>query len=181
MPTMRFGSRDLLEYDSRYGVLICRECQYAIQKSALGSHLLRHKIYREKRRRLLSTIAELDLLEPHHVPLPPPASPPIDALPIISGYRCTLGECGNLCASFKRMRRHRCEVHGLREPLNSSFAYPVKLQTFFRGTKLRYFEVTSSTAERTAGPVLVANSCGDNEYDNGDESDRSYHEEVHNE
>ncbi|CRG89159.1 hypothetical protein PISL3812_06195 [Talaromyces islandicus] len=41
------------------------------------------------------------------------------------------------------MSRHKSEVHEL---LNSpSNARPAKLQTFFRGTKLRYFEVTCST------------------------------------
>ncbi|KAF2792357.1 hypothetical protein K505DRAFT_307755 [Melanomma pulvis-pyrius CBS 109.77] len=141
MSPIRLGSRDLLEYDARHGVLICRECQYAIQKSALGSHLLRHKIYRDERQHLLSSIAQLDLLEPDHVPLPNPASPPIDALPIIPGFRCAVVGCGNLCASSKRMRRHQSEIHGLREPSRSS-SLAVKLQTFFRGTKLRYFEVT---------------------------------------
>ena len=116
MPSIRFGSRDLLEYDARYGVLICRECQYAIQKSALQSHLLRHKIYRGERQNLLSSIARLDIFEPQNVPLPNPSSPPIDTLPIISGYRCTAAGCENLCASFKRMRRHWSEIHGQNEP-----------------------------------------------------------------
>ncbi|KAK9242873.1 hypothetical protein V1506DRAFT_546202 [Lipomyces tetrasporus] len=164
MPAIRLGSRDLLEYNARYGVLICRECQYAIQKSALPSHLLRHKIYRGERQRLLSSIAQLDLFEPHHVPLPTPASPPIDALPIISGYRCTAVGCGNLCASSKRMRRHLSEIHGLSDPPNSSsFARPVKLQTFFRGTKLRYFEVTFSPAAGSAGAAPLATTTDDDD------------------
>ncbi|KAK9482167.1 hypothetical protein V1527DRAFT_522231 [Lipomyces starkeyi] len=175
MPAIRLGPRDLLEYDARYGVLICRECQYAIQKSALQSHLLRHKIYRDERQRLLSSIAQLRLFEPHHVPLPTPAPPPIDALPIISGYCCTVVGCGNLCASSKRMRRHRSEIHGLSEPHNSSsFARPVKLQTFFRGTKLRYFEVTSPPAAGTAGVAPLATTTTD---DNDD--DERYDEQVH--
>lgn len=140
------GPHDLLQYHSRYGVLICRECQYAIQKSALQSHLLRHKIYRGDRQRLLSSISRLDIFEPDKVPFPNPASPPIDALPIISGYCCTADACGNLCASFKRMKRHWSETHGLSDPSNSSIARSVKLQTFFRGTKLRYFEVNFSPA-----------------------------------
>jgi hypothetical protein len=156
MPPVRLGSRELLEYDARYGVLICRECQYAIQKSALQSHLLRHKIYRRERQHLLSCIARFDLFEPQHVPLPAPTSPPIDSLPIISGYRCTAAECGNLCASVKRMRRHWSEIHGLSEPPpnSSSIARPVKLQTFFRGTKLKYFEVASSLQADTAGATF---------------------------
>ncbi|KAF2250288.1 hypothetical protein BU26DRAFT_540122 [Trematosphaeria pertusa] len=157
MSPIRLGLHDLLEYDPRFGVLICRECQYAIQKSALQSHLLRHKIYRSERQRLLSSIAQLDLFEPHQVPLPASSSPPIDALPVISGYRCTAVGCGNLCASAKRMRRHQSEVHGLSELPSSlaSFARPVKLQTFFRGTKLRYFEVTVPPSP-DAGPVGTA-------------------------
>ena len=174
MPTTRLGSRDLLEYDARYGLLICRECRYAIQKSALRSHLLRHKIYRGERQRLLSSIAQLDLLEPHQVPVPTPACPPFDALPIISGYRCTLAGCGNLCASLKRSRRHWSETHGLSEPLlnSSGFSRSVKLQTFFRGTKLRYFEVASSPAAvtLTAAPPVSA-AADDDGGDDGDDDD----------
>lgn len=174
MPPIRLGPHDLLEYDARYGVLICRECQYGIQRSAVQSHLLRHKIYRDERQRLLSAIAQLDLFEPHLVPLPTPASPPIDALPIIPGYRCTAVGCGNLCASAKRMRRHQSEIHGLSGPYNaSSFARPVKLQTFFRGTKLRYFEVTPSPVAGTAGAGQLATTN-----DNEDEDERYDEEEL---
>lgn len=157
MSSIRLGPFDLLEYDARYRVLICRECRYAIQKSALQSHLLRHKIYRDERQRLLSFIAQLELFEPDQVPLPNPDSLSIDSLPIISGYRCTAIGCGNLCASYKRMRRHLSEIHGLSEPSSSSSPYPVKLQTFFRGTKLRYFEVTPPpvTGVAPAGSLLA--------------------------
>ena len=147
-----FGTCDLLEYDAKHSVLICRECKYAIQKSALGSHLLRHKIYRGERRRLLSSIARLEILEPDDVQRPPAGSPPVEGLPIISGYRCTATGCESLCASSKRVRRHWSESHGLSDPPDS-FARSASLQTFFRGTKLRYFEVASPKA--TAGRPLV--------------------------
>jgi hypothetical protein len=146
------GARDLLEYNTQHGVLICRECKYAIQKSALGSHLLRHKIYRGERRRLLSSISQLVLLEPDDVRLPDAGAPPVDGLPIISGYRCTTPGCESLCASSKRMRRHWSECHGVSDPPDS-FAKAVHLQTFFRGTKLRYFEVALS--EDAVGRLLV--------------------------
>ncbi|KAK1142988.1 hypothetical protein N8T08_007229 [Aspergillus melleus] len=143
MSTVRFGPRDLLEYDAHYGVLICRECHYAIQKTALQSHLLRHKIYRSERQDLLCQIAPLQLLEPHEVPLPGAATSPIEALPIIPGYRCTSVGCGCLYASSKRMKRHQTETHGRGDTSDIlSHARPATLQTFFRGTKLRYFEVT---------------------------------------
>lgn len=147
-----FGTHDLLEYDAKHRVLICRECKYAIQKSALGSHLLRHKIYRGERQRLLSSIARLELLQPDDLHLPPAGSPPVDGLPIISGYRCTANRCESLCASSKRVRRHWSESHRVSDPPDS-FARSVHLQTFFRGTKLRYFEVASP--EATTRTMLV--------------------------
>lgn len=174
MPAVRFGAGDLLEYNSKYSLLICRECQYAIQKNALESHLLRHKIYRRDRQRLLSSIAQLYLLEPDHVPLPAPGSPPVDAFPILSGYCCTAERCRHLTASSKRMKRHWSEIHGLdgSVPLSSSFGRPVKLQTFFRGTKIRYFEVASPTAP-------LVNTDHDHDNDDVEEDHETCEEEGH--
>lgn len=172
MPAIRFGAHDLLEYNPQYRLLICRECQYAIQKNALESHLLRHKIYRADRQRLLSSIAKLDLLEPLQVPLPAPTSPPVDALPLLSGYRCTAAGCRHLTASSKRMKRHWSEIHGLAGsvPLSPSLARSVKLQTFFRGTKVRYFEVASPMV-----PLVDTDDDGD---DGDDDHERC--QEGHN-
>ncbi|KAL3447721.1 hypothetical protein BJX65DRAFT_307779 [Aspergillus insuetus] len=140
---MKLGPNDLLRYDARYHVLICRECQYAIQKNAIQSHLLRHKIYRGDRRALLAAIAELDIVDPDDVPVPPSGSSPIDGISIVAGYRCLVSGCGHLCASSKRMKSHHSESHGgANLPDFHSFAQEVNLQTFFRGNKLRYFEVT---------------------------------------
>ena len=176
MPPFRLGPNDLLEYDARYGVLICRECQYAIQKSALQSHLLRHKIYREQRQRLLSSITQLNLFEPDDVPIPEHGCPAIDALPIISGYRCMAAECANLCASYKRMRRHRSEAHGFNEnEVGHDIARPAKLQTFFRGTKIRYFEVTPLLGG--VGESALLSHINDDGLDAGDKQDREHVEE----
>ncbi|KAH8888137.1 hypothetical protein GQ53DRAFT_265954 [Thozetella sp. PMI_491] len=146
------SKNDLLIYEANYRVLICRPCKYAIQKSALGSHLLRHKIYRGERQRLLTSLSQLDLWEPDDVQLPPPRSPPIEGLPIISGYRCTAAECDCLLASSKRMRRHWSENHGISDP-PTSCARPVNLQTFFRGTKIRYFEVATPGSTTASPPI----------------------------
>jgi hypothetical protein len=143
------GSNDLLYHDTKHSVLICRECKYAIQKSALESHLLRHKIYRGERKRLLTSIAPLALLEPDGVQLPPAGSLPVDGLPVISGYRCTATGCESLCASSKRMKQHWREIHGVCDPPDSC-AISVNLQTFFRGTKIRYFEVAMTNCDRSS-------------------------------
>ncbi|KAL4867110.1 hypothetical protein BDV12DRAFT_210099 [Aspergillus spectabilis] len=168
MSSIPLSPTNLLIYNSKYKVLVCRECKYAIQKPALRSHLLRHKIYREKRQRLLSSIAELDILEPDLVATPGLSSAPVDGLPIISGYQCSDDECGYLCASLKRMRMHWRDVHGVRE-LESlgSWACPVKIQTFFRGTKIRYFEVRASET----GATDTETGAHDDDDDNDDDND----------
>lgn len=167
MPAIQFAAGDPLEYNPNYSLLICRQCRYAIQKNALESHLLRHKIYRGDRQRLLSSIAHHHLLEPQHITLPAPGSPPIDSLPTLSGYRCTAVACQHLTVSSKRMKHHWSEIHGLggSVPPPSSFARPVQLQTFFRGTKVRYFEVASPTAS----PVNIHDDGDDDDGDNGED------------
>ncbi|KAK0716289.1 hypothetical protein B0H67DRAFT_487987 [Lasiosphaeris hirsuta] len=147
----RAARPSLLEYNAQHCVLICRECKYAIQKAALGSHLLRHKIYRGERQRLLSSFAQLRLVKPDDVQPPPAVSPPIRGLPVMSGYRCSSTGCGSLWASVKRMRRHWSESHGFREP-PEDFATAVSLQTFFRGTKVRYFQVQAPETIIDAAP-----------------------------
>lgn len=145
------GADEFLLYNATYRVLICRPCQYAIQKSAVESHLLRHKIYRLERQQLLAEIAVLELLEPDDVQNPPLISAPIDGLPLIPGLRCNFTACGELFASSKRMKRHWSETHKNNSP-GPSFASDATLQTFFRGTKIRYFQVDSSDSGQTAQP-----------------------------
>ena len=176
MPAIQLAARDLLKYNSNHSLLICRQCQYAVQKNALESHLLRHKIYRADRQRLLSSIAQLHLLEPQHVTLPPPGLPPIETLPVLSGYRCTAAACQHLTVSLKRMKSHWREIHGLggSVPLPSSFACPVKLQTFFRGTKVKYFEVASPTA-----PLVNTDDHGDDDTDHREDDHEGCEEEAH--
>jgi hypothetical protein len=111
MPPIRSQTGNILVYNAQHRVLICRDCQYAVQKSALASHLLRHKIYRTDRQQLLSSVSSLDVLEPEDVLLPGPTSSPVDELPVIDELRCTVAGCEYLYASEKRMKKHRSESH----------------------------------------------------------------------
>ncbi|XWX00116.1 hypothetical protein V2A60_008133 [Cordyceps javanica] len=153
---LSFASNGRLRYDEAHAVLICLECQYAVQKSAIESHLLRHKVYRGERRTLLAEIAQLHLAEPDDV-MPPSsgvaaAAAPVEGLAVIPGYRCAADGCEALCASSKRMRRHWSEVHGTTDQPSASMASEAYLQTFFRGTKLRYFQVLVDGAASVAPP-----------------------------
>lgn len=148
MPAKALAPSDLLRYDPTHRIIICLQCQYAVQKSALSSHLLRHKIYRGDRQRLLSAFEGLEVLDTEDVPLPDPSCPPVESLPITAGYRCTVvAECDFLSASDKRLRRHWSEAHGLNDVAKetSTLCRPAQLQAFFRGNKTKYFEVSAST------------------------------------
>jgi hypothetical protein len=154
----KIDSTTLLKHDPKYGVLICLKCRYAIQRSALDTHLLRHKIYREERKRLLASTSHLNMLQPDEVPVPPPTSPAINYLSKFPGLRCTVSGCGHLTVSTKRMQLHwkQSPDHAAPTTVLSSLASDVTLQTFFRGNKLRYFEVESTHA-------AAASSTGSND------------------
>ena len=73
------------------------------------------------------------------------------------------------------MKRHWNGIHGLggSVPFSSSFARPVKLQTFFRATKVRYFEVASPTA-----PLVNTDDDGDDGEDNHEACDEEGHNAI---
>lgn len=146
MDADKLDTTTLLKHDPRYGVLVCLECRYAIRRSALDSHLLRHKIYREERKRLVASMSHLNVLEPGEVPLPAPTSPAIENLTKFGGLRCMVLACAHLTVSMKRMQHHWKQAHPsatLATELPSLISH-VTLQTFFRGNKIRYFEVEST-------------------------------------
>lgn len=178
-----FGRDGHLRYDESHAVLICLECKYAVQKSAVESHLLRHKVYRGERRTLLASIAQLHLAEPDQVVPPPNPPAPIDGLAVIPGYRCAADGCGALCASSKRMRRHWSEAHGTTEGTLSSLAEEVHLQTFFRGTKLRYFQVAADSntngRERFSVDEARQSPAADRGDDGGNTQPQPTHSPLH--
>lgn len=101
----------LIAYVEEYGVAICKKCQFAIQPSALPSHLLRHQIYRQERRELLQRLSKLKLPEPDNVPLPGSNSTPLPHLTVHQGFKCERLGCEHACVSSKRMSQHWSEQH----------------------------------------------------------------------
>lgn len=165
-------SDTLIEHLEDYGVAVCKKCRFAIQPSALPSHLLRHQIYRNERRDLLDRLSKLKLPKPENVSLPDSNSEPLLNLPVHSGYKCEHLGCDHACVSSKRMSQHWSEQHDVGHHIKfvvdgeisllqsqehdsrnvkSRSAY---LQTFFRGNKIRYFEVNGpGDGERQEAPT----------------------------
>ncbi|KAI0965493.1 hypothetical protein F4678DRAFT_452764 [Xylaria arbuscula] len=129
----------VLTYLPKYGVVICKSCRFAIQPSAFSSHLQSHHILRSERRHILDQLFALHLPPPERVGVPASDSRRIADLPILSGFKCE-AECHYACTSVKRMCQHWSEVHD--QPNSKLIRYrEAILQTFFRGNKIRYFEV----------------------------------------
>ena len=135
----------LLKYDPQHRILICMQCCYAIQPTAISRHLKElHQIRRNERKELLESIRDVELADPADIQLPLADSLPVESLPVEDGVACNALGCGYLSVTTKRMKRHWTTEHGavVADPANWR---SVKLQTFFKGTQLRYFIVTPAT------------------------------------
>jgi hypothetical protein len=144
MPSVPLQPTELLHYLPQYRVLICKECRYAIQPSAVSRHLKElHHIYRSNRHAFMKYTDGLDLAHPKDVTLPGPSEDPVPYLTVTSGLACAISGCDHLCATVKRMKMHRAAEHSGVVPDDSQWR-PVDLQTFFRGNQLRYFIVHQS-------------------------------------
>jgi hypothetical protein len=137
---------ELLHYLPAQRVLICKECRYAIQPSAVSRHLKDlHHIYRSDRQELVEYAKGLQLADTAHVVLPPPHESPVPFLPTENGLACAREGCTHLCITTKRMKSHWSTSH--KDVVGSGFSQwrPVTLQTFFRGNQLRYFVVSAQS------------------------------------
>jgi hypothetical protein len=145
MPPATLRPSQLLHYLSTHRVLICKECRYAIQPSAISRHLKElHRIYRSDRQEFMEYAQSLDLVDPGDIFLPEPHEAPVPFLPTESGLACGTAGCGHLCVTVKRMKRHWAIVHG-DVAADAAQWRQVDLQTFFRGNQLRYFIVCRSS------------------------------------
>jgi hypothetical protein len=137
----------LLHYLPTYRVLICKECRYAIQPSAISRHLKDiHRIYRGDRQAFIQYTLALDLAEPGDVIPPEPHDGPVPFLPTKKGFACTAAGCIHLCVTVKRMKSHWSTSH--KDVVVGAAQWrPVDLQTFFLGNQLRYFLVTVSSTK----------------------------------
>lgn len=140
---------ELLQYLAAYKVIVCTECQYAIQPKAIARHLKEiHRIRSSERQTFLDYIRRYELAEHELVMKFTPGEFPVPLLPVQNGLQCQSQGCVHLCATEKRMKQHWSSVHG-RHGLVSSDWRSVPIQTFFKGNLLRYF--TSQAAMKGIG------------------------------
>ncbi|KAH6713640.1 hypothetical protein BKA61DRAFT_606168, partial [Leptodontidium sp. MPI-SDFR-AT-0119] len=97
----------LLTYLLTHQVLICKECQYAIQPLAISRHFKElHSICRSDREGFMAYTRSLNLANPKDVRLPKYDATPVPFLPTQRGFACELSGCDHLYVTVKRMKRH---------------------------------------------------------------------------
>lgn len=126
-----------LHYIPEYKVLVCKEHCYALRN--LDLHLRdSHTIAVGDRRAIAGRYAALSLAKPAEVPLPPPLSPPFEALgQPMDGILCDEEECGFISINRTRMRMHCNKEHGWRSKQNQREHWTsTEVQTFFSSSGL---------------------------------------------
>lgn len=153
---------EIFEYLPDYQVLICKPCRYAVTPSRFQRHVRTHHGYTAGFRthreiRATRAIIETNYVwkDPDHepIPVPPPDTPPIPSLPLVSGFSC-LG-CSYICGTSNSIRLHVSQKHlELRRPCGRPTAVqleanrsqlrwePTFCQRFFvHGPQSSYFRV----------------------------------------
>ena len=135
---------ELLQYLSRYKVVVCTSCRYAIQSKALTRHLKEiHRIKRSGRQPFMQHVEKFELAEHELVMRYIPGEFPVPLLPVQSGLQRRSEDCVYLCVTENSMKHHWLSVHG-RQGLAACDWQTAALQTIFRGNLLRYFTGTPS-------------------------------------
>ncbi|KAH0556762.1 hypothetical protein GP486_005449 [Trichoglossum hirsutum] len=161
MTTTTLPSQDhIYRFLPGFKILLCIPCGSAVQPHAITSHLYNkehHDLSCEQRQALRSYALTYDLTNHEHIPLPEPNAMPVPGLRLMSGFSC--GLCTYLTASWDCLTDHGRRQHGRRKR-DGVYWREVKLQTFFRGRKLRYFIVKDPDIVPDGSPVPPNPSVG---------------------
>lgn len=155
-----------------YRVLLCIQCGYCVLGHALDRHLkCIHHMGWAARKAYVEIASGLRLASWDGIEYPHPECQPVPGLPIHKGYACQAEGCGHLCITAKRMQAHWTSKHrSLRLRPGRSQSRRATLQTFFKGSGLRYFEVShrmnpskTSASERNHNLSLTKSPMVDSE------------------
>lgn len=150
-----------LRHLRKYRVLLCATCGYCVLPHALDRHLkCIHRLSRAERKPHVNTALKLKLANGDHVVYPDADNPPIAGLPIHDGYACSADGCPHLCQTAKRMQAHWRADHydgTYARTVADLRCRPVKLQSFFKGSSLRYFIVANHNPDSLSPLSTLSN------------------------
>ena len=151
-------------YDAYYKVLICK--YHGVAVVGLNGHLKdAHNLRRkDERQPILDRYAGLVLVEPREITTPPPNGPPFEALrKPARAFRCD--DCSDILRSQKAMQGHCNRIHGWRVTKTDRTHWSeVMVQSFFRGSNVRYFIVQTEPDEGDSDSTLASAASDRGEY-----------------
>jgi hypothetical protein len=139
----------LIQLNERYGVLIylSNGCRYAVSPAAISDHLRRkHKVQLELRKQVDHYIKGfLFTYDYSIVPLPPDKSAPELVIDVVDGFRCKhCQQSPYKTQDRSNARKHENKVHNKKRATDEDLLNSVKLQSWFKGRKERYWVVDNS-------------------------------------
>jgi superfamily II DNA helicase RecQ len=147
----------LVALNTDFQVLVCLydECQHAVSPGALVRHFyLQHKTSIHLRKALEQYIHEFPSSYDYTtVQLPQDGSSPQPHLEVLTGYACRA--CKFKSQNRRTIRQHINKEHGKQRERDEAIFRVVRLQTWFKGKKERYWEVNEGLerAEEPAEPT----------------------------
>ena len=165
----------LIQLNVEYGVLICigNGCRCAVSPASTSEHLRRkHHTARELRQQVDRYIQEF-LFEYNYssVRIPLDGLAPQPVIPVVDGLQCKHCPAKPFkTQSRKAIKVHRNKEHGKKRIADEDLFDPVKLQSWFREGKERYWVVDESKEPAQSGhPGQSASIGGVDELDDGDD------------
>jgi hypothetical protein len=107
-------SEQLLIYLPQFHVIVCRECQYAINKRGVNKHFRRlyQHIDIRVRNQLNDYVQKFDVWEVEQVETPTEEVEIIKGLKVLAGFICTVEGCNNKRTTLKSITEHCRDKHG---------------------------------------------------------------------
>jgi hypothetical protein len=134
----------LVRLNVEFGVLICMQCKYALEPTAISRHLGRkHRTPIELRKQWDEYVRKFPFQYDHtSVQLPSNGSAPQPIIPILDGHRCK--DCPYMTQSRVAAKQHGNQAHNKKRVADEDLFESVQLQTWFGEKRERYWVVDQS-------------------------------------
>ena len=140
----------LVYLNLEFGVLLCLEnsCCVAISPKGIVVHMQRYHYIEPKLRKELQEYIDQNFSELYYynstsIRLPANGSTPQPILPIIDGFQCKL--CTNFLSTNRRLLKvHGNKAHNLKRVVDEELFDHVRIQSWFRAKRERYWCYDSS-------------------------------------
>jgi len=134
----------LITINVAYKVVLCIGCRRAVSPASIVEHLRRcHKTPLKVRKQVQAFIQSVPWAYDYtSIALPADGLPPQPVVPVVEGFHCQ--QCPFRTQSRKNMKVHGNREHAMKRVSDKQLYQVVRLQTWFRDGKERYWVVNES-------------------------------------